>query len=361
VFDAADPLTVGVEEEVMLLDPETLDLAPCAPQILARLDGDPRFKPELPAAQLEIKTEPTDGVEAVIAALAAGRRDLSAAARGLARPAAAGLHPFAAPEGELSESARYDELRDRYGRVARWQLVAGLQVHIAIGDAERTLAVYNALRGHLPDIAALAANAAFYAGEDAGMASVRPLVAQLLPRQGMPPAIESWDHFAGELRWAATAGLVPEPRRWWWELRPHAGFGTLEVRVPDAQTTLADAGAIVAFVHALAAWLSALCDEGRRLEAHPSWRIEENRWSAARYGIEGEMADFESGAVEPTRRRLNRLLDALGPFGDRLGSSAQLEEARRLVEANGAIRQRRLVERVGLDGMVGWFAEHFLD
>src|SRR5213075_2861884 len=130
-----------------------------------------------------------------------------------------------------------------------------LQVHVAPGDAERTLAVYNALRGHLPELAALAANAPFHAGRDTGFASVRPLIGGLLPRQGVPPAIPSWEAFAETLRWGRVAGAVPEPRRWWWELRPHLAFGTLELRVPDAQTTVADAAAVAAFVHALVARL----------------------------------------------------------------------------------------------------------
>ncbi|HMC07125.1 MAG TPA: YbdK family carboxylate-amine ligase [Solirubrobacterales bacterium] len=361
IFDSPAPLTVGLEEEVMLLDPTSLDLAPRAEEVLARVAGDRRFKAELPASQVEILTDPTDSVEAAIRALAGGRRDLAEAALGLARPATVGVHPFAAAEGKLSSSERYGLVRAEYGRIARCQLVASLQVHVAVGAAEQTLPVYNALRSYLPEIAALAANAAFYRGGDTELASVRPKIAELLPRQGMPPAIENWERFAEELRWGAAAGVVIEPRHWWWELRPHPGFGTLEVRVPDAQTTLADAAGIVAVVQALVASLSERHRNGDRLDPAQTWRIDQNRWSAARSGVDGQMADLETGELEPTRDRLRRLLDELEPVGRRLGSSPFLARASRLASSNGAIRQREVARREGVKGLAAWLADHFLD
>ncbi len=155
------------------------------------------------------------------------------------------MHPFAAPLGELNGGERYDLTADEYGDIARSQLVCALQVHVAVGGADRTLAVYNGLRPWLPLVAALAANAPFHAGRDTGLASIRPKIGEQLPRQGIPPAIGSWEAFAAALAWGAASGAVPEPRRWWWELRPHPAYGTLEVRVPDAQSTVAEAGAVV--------------------------------------------------------------------------------------------------------------------
>src|SRR3954469_13200087 len=255
-FEAPPVLGVGVEEELFLLDADTLDLLPRAREVLERTGGDPRFKLELPAAQLEIVTPPCATVPEALAALAAGRRDLAAAAATLGgRLAAAGAHPFADPLGVVNAEERYERTLATYGDIARRQLVAGLHVHVSLGGAERSLAVYNALRGHLPELAALAANAPFHAGSDTGLASVRPTICTLLPRQGTPPALPSWEAYADALRWGAAAGTVPEPRNWWWEVRPHALYGTLELRVPDAQASLAEAGAIAAFVHALVAWL----------------------------------------------------------------------------------------------------------
>ena len=348
-FNAAGPLTVGLEEEVLLLDPETLDLAPRAAEVLDRLADPARFKPELPAAQLEIVTAPHERLDGALAELAAGRSALVEAAAGLARPAATGLHPFTNPEGELAPLPDYDHTRTEYGRVARLQLVSALQVHVAVGGAGRTLAVYNALRSYLPEILALSANAPYLAGDDTGMATARPKINELLPRQGVPPAIGSWEEFADALRWGAAAGNVHTPRTWWWELRPHPGWGTLEVRVPDAQTTLEDAAAVAGTVVALIAHLAERHDAGERLRAAPTWRIEENRWSAARHGIDGTLADLESGEPRPTRDRLFALLDEIGA-----------EDARPLVERGGAARQRSIAAERGLRGLAGWLADGFV-
>jgi carboxylate-amine ligase len=340
VFDEPAPLTVGIEEELMLLDPGTLDLVPRAREVLGLVEGDERYKLELPAAQLEIMSPPLQNAAIAQEFLLDARRDLAEATSGTVKLAAAGVHPFASTEGALNEGERYDGTAERYGRIARRQLVFGLQVHVAVRGAERALAVYNGLRNHLPEIMALAANAPFYGGEDTGLATVRPKLAELLPRQGVPPAIASWEEFAAELEWGERTGAVPEPRTWWWELRPHPAYGTLEMRVPDAQTTAADAGAIVAVAHALSAHLGEMHDAGETLEPAPSWRIEENRWSALSRGARGEFADLATGHLRPGADRLHTLLDELEPVARRLGAATQLAHARELVEASGADRQR---------------------
>lgn len=176
-FDSVESFTVGLEEEVMLLDPDTLDLAECAPTLLARLgDGPSPFKLELPASQLELVTPPRRSAADAIGDLGRARGELLVAAAGLVRPAAAGVHPFSAPEGALNRGPRYERAAAEYGWAARRQLVCALQVHVAVGGAKRTLAVYNALRAELPLLAALAANAPLHGGRDTGLASVRPAI-----------------------------------------------------------------------------------------------------------------------------------------------------------------------------------------
>jgi carboxylate-amine ligase len=357
-FDAPPPLTLGLEEELMVLDPASLDLLPRASDVLALLDGDERFKAELPAAHLEIVTPPLARVGEAVAALAAARRDLVEAAAGTARFAAAGVHPFAAGEGVLTPDPRYEPTATEYGRIARRQLVCGLQVHVAVGGADRSLAVYNALRSYLPELAALAANAPYHEGVDTGLASVRPKLSEQLPRQGVPPAIESWEWFARELAWGSAAGAVPGARRWWWEVRPHLTYGTLEVRVPDAQATLADAAAVAAVAHALVAWLAERYDAGALagVAPAPTWRIEENRWSACRDGVAGTLADLVTGERRPARERLLELLETLAETAGRLGCAAELASARELVERNGAIRQR---EAGDPRAATAWLADAF--
>jgi glutamate---cysteine ligase / carboxylate-amine ligase len=360
-FDAPAPLTIGLEEELMLLDCETLDLLPRAAEVVEPA-GDPRFKLEMPAAQLELSLPPARSVPEAIGALAAARRDLAAAAEPVGRVAAAGVHPFAAPIGVLNGGERYAATEEEYGDVARRQLVCALQVHVAVGGADRSLAVYNGLRAWLPLLAALAANAPFHEGRDTGMASIRPQIAGLLPRQGIPPALASWEMFAAALAWGAASGAVPDPRRWWWELRPHPAFGTLELRVPDAQTTVEDAAAVAALVHALVAWLAARHDAGEQLETAATWRLEENRWSAARSGMDAGLADLASGARRPAREVLGALLAELGPVAEQLGCAAELASVERLAARNGATRQREAAAAAGGDAraVTAWLADAYV-
>jgi carboxylate-amine ligase len=358
-FDAVEPMTIGLEEELMLLDPETLDLLPRAAELIDAA-GDARFKLEMPAAQLELSLPPERDVPDAIAALAAARRDLAAAAAPFGRLAAAGVHPFADPLGQLNEDPRYEFTEREYGEIARLQLVCALQVHVAVGGADRSLAVYNALRPWLPLVAALAANAPFHGGRDTGMASIRPKLAEQLPRQGIPPAIASWESFADALAWGAASGLVPDYRRWWWELRPHPAFGTLELRVPDAQATVADAAAIAALVHSLARWLAARHDAGEPLESSDVWRLEENRWSAARWGMGAELADLDTGERTPARELLASLLDELAPVAAELGCAAELATVAALGERNGAIRQREVAADGGLRAVAAWLADAYV-
>jgi glutamate---cysteine ligase / carboxylate-amine ligase len=360
-FDAAEPLTIGIEEELLLLDPESFDLVGRAPELIERAEGDPRFKLELPASQVEIVTSPARSVPEALGELAAGRADLAELAAGRSRPAAAAVHPFASAEGELNRHGGYVHTIERFGRVARRQLVCAFQVHVAVGGAESTLAVHNALRSYLPELAALAANGPFHDGEDTGLASVRPKIAEGLPRQGVPPPLPSWDAFAEDLRWGARSGGVLSPRVWWWELRAHPSFGTLEIRVPDAQTTLDEAAAIAAFAHSLVAWLAERLDAGEPLECDPTWRIEENRWAACSRGVEGSVADLASGEPRPTRERLTGLLGELEPVATRLGCAAELASCAALVQRNGAMRQREVAASEGLLGLARWLADRFLE
>ncbi len=229
--------------------------------------------------------------------LAQARADLAAAVAGRFRLAGAGAHPFAAGSGPLNPGPRYEAIGAEYAAVARRQLVFGLHVHVAVRGADRALAVYNALRSYLPELAALAANAPFYEGRDSGLASVRSRISGLLPRQGVPPALDSFEAYAEALRWCG----FDDPRQWWWELRLHPVFGTVEVRVPDTQRTVADSAAIATVVHALASDLAARHDAGEALPVAESWRIDQNRWSACRHGLEGEMTDLVSGDAPPAR------------------------------------------------------------
>jgi carboxylate-amine ligase len=359
-FDETGGFTVGLEEETMLLDPQTLDLAPVAVELLERTGRDARFKLELPASQLEIVTAPAATVPDAIGQLAAARRDLAAAADGLALPAVAPVHPLSAPRGVLNDGALFDSLRAAYGVVAERQLVSALQVHVAVGGARRTLAVYHAMRCHLPELTALAANGPFYAAEDTGLATVRPLICGLLPRQGVPPGLPSWEVFAQELRWAEVAQAAAGTGSWWWELRPHPSHATLELRVPDAQTCLAQTAGVATFVQALVATLAERFDLGEHPPDVRTWRIEENRFSAIRHGLDGEMADLHTGRRVGTRQRLTDLLTDIAPAAERLGAGQFISHIEALIAGNGASAQRHAVRRDGVRVLPRWLSDCYL-
>jgi carboxylate-amine ligase len=360
-FESDRPLTVGLEEELMLLDGDTLDLAPVAPAVLARLAGDVRFKQEMPAAQLEIAGPVADSVgEAAVELLAARKQLAAAAAAEGALVGGAGIHPFASGDGVLNRGVRSDAIAQEYGSIARRQLVFGLHVHVAVAGADRALAVYNAVREQLPALAALGAASPFYEGVDSGLASVRPKVCDLLPRQGVPPGVPTWEALAEALAWGRATGTVADPGQWWWEARLHHVHGTIEVRVPDAQATVGDTAALGAVVHALVATLAERHDAGEELGIAPTWKIGENRWSACRHGVGGRWVDVQSGASRPMRDHLHGLLDALDPAAQQLGCAAELDGARDLVERPRAAMVRAVAADGGPRAVASWLATRFL-
>jgi carboxylate-amine ligase len=293
----------------------------------------------LPADQIELKTPPLETAEEVAGYLARGRADLVASLGDLAIPAAAGVHPLARDRAVQNDEPRYAAMRREYGPVAERQVVSGLHVHVRLSGAERSLAVYNALRSYLPELAALAANAPFLGGEDTGFASIRPKISEGLPRQGIPPVFASFDEVAGAYRWGQRSGALASAAQWWWELRLHPVYGTIEVRVPDQQITPADSAAVAAVVLALVTELATRFDAGEPLPVHPAWRIAQNRWSAARHGLGASLADLDSGVPEPARARIKRLISGLARAA-RVGEGTALDRAAALCLAGGAERQR---------------------
>lgn len=312
VFAGTVAGTVGLEEELVLVDRGNW-LPVGAADLLADVD-DPRIKPELPACQVEIATAVHQDPSAAVDELRRCRSLLAKACDPDRAVIAAPVHPLIDGPVELSATARAGGLDRRYREVIRRQLVSSLQIHLAFGDAGCTLAVYHALRDLLPELAALAAGAPFAGGRDTGLCSVRPVIAGQLPRQGVPPIIASWAQHADDLEWAARGGAVTDPSEWWWELRPHVRFGTLELRVLDVPATTGRTGAIVRFVYALAAGLTERHHLGELPAPAPTWRIAENRWAALRDGVHGELLDLHTGVARSTRRRLHDLVDAAEPY-----------------------------------------------
>jgi carboxylate-amine ligase len=356
-FDHAPALTVGIEEEVILLDPETFLPTDAVEDVLAWLNGDPRFKPELRCAQLELVTPPASTVADVARELAAARRILAERLRGRIRFAALGTHPSSTTMSAVTPTRRFREIGEELRWLARAALPSGLHVHVAVDGAERALAVYNAFRSYLPEIAALAANSPFYEGRDTGMASTRLKLREDHPRSGIPPAFDSWKAYADFVAWGARGAVIRDPSYHWWDLRLNASYGTVEIRVADSQTRVDDAAAIAALCHALAASLADRYDARDRLRIHDTHRIAENRWRAVRDGLGGELADLDTGSPYPTRDRLRDLVAELEPYAVSLGCERELGHALGLVTANGAVRQRAIVAAVGVDRLAGWLSD----
>ncbi|GAB2614690.1 carboxylate-amine ligase [Kribbella endophytica] len=348
LFSSTVAGTVGLEEELLLVHRGSWLPVDAAP-VVART-ADPRVKPELAACQVEIATSVHEDVAGAIEELRACRALLSAACDPHQAMIAAPVHPLLDGPAQLSPTERVAELGVRYREVLGRQLVSSLQVHLAFGDADSTLGVYNAMRDVLPELAALAGASPFIAGRDTGLCSVRPVIASELPRQGVPPIVASWEHFAEDLAWLACSGTGPDASQWWWELRPHVRYGTLELRVLDVQATVDSTSAITRFVHPLGAGLAELHRLGKLPPPAPSWRIAENRWAALRDGVRGELLDLRTGESRPTRRVLHDLIDFAEPFA--LGN---LDEVRAMVEDPPVDHLRAL----GPAGVVPWLAEVF--
>jgi carboxylate-amine ligase len=350
-------LTIGVEEELMLLDPDTLELSPSVDLALELLGDDERFGHELREGQIEIKTPVCGNAVAAGICLAEARLRLSERLGGRLLVASSGTHPFSSSWGSVTPGERYRELAEEYAHATEGNLPSGLHVHVAVPGADRALAVYNAARSFLPELTALAANSPFVDGEDSRLASSRGKFTLAVHRAGVPPEFETWERFVQFVEWGRRGGLLPDASHLWWDLRPHPRFGTLELRSADAQTRLEDAVAIAAVYQALLVWLSERVDAGERLPVHETCRIAENVWRATRYGTRGWMVDHESGEPEETRARITRLLEALEPTAGRLGTTWALLTAQTLVADNGADRQRYVAGRDGLTGLVRWLAD----
>lgn len=362
MFDAGQDFTLGLEEELILLHPDTLAPLPGGPRAIELIGGrGGRFRTELPAAQIEQVTDVCGSVPEGVAGLLAGRREMAAALHGFARIAGAAVHPCCGPDGPLVETERYRPIIAEYGPIVRYEQVYGFHVHIGIRGAHRALAIFNALRSFLPEIAALAGNGPFIGGEDSGLASVRPKLAELLPRQSVPPAIESFEYIEALTRWGAVSGAVPDATHLWWEVRLHPRHPTLEVRCADQQTTVRESGAVAAFVLSLVAWLAGRLDAGGTLPVHDTVRIAENRWRALRHGFDGTLLDLESGEAVPTRERILARIDEVSEAAERLGAAEQLGWARELAAFNGTERQRALAAEHGVPAVVRFLADAFLD
>ena len=234
------------------------------------------------------------------------RRHAAAAARGLgARLGSAGTHPFALFEREpITQRDRYRALIEQLQYAGRRELIYGLHVHVAVADPDRAIRIVNALRAHLCELVALSANSPFWRGEPTGFASCRHLIFSAFPRSGLPPHFRDYAEYADVIRELVEGGCIEDYTRTWWDVRPHPKFGTVEVRVMDAVTRVEDAVALAAYVQSL---VRRYDDDADRAVCHPVL-ANENKWRAARYGLDGTVIDVVHGGPAPIRAVIARTL-----------------------------------------------------
>jgi glutamate---cysteine ligase / carboxylate-amine ligase len=356
-FDRIAPFTIGAEEEFLLVDALGHAPLPAAERLLAASEGDRRICPELRASQIESVSPICVSVADVQRELASVRRLLAERLGSSGHLVGAGTHPLSLCPGPVSDMPRYRDIARDHPWAAAHTMTCGLHVHVAVGGADRTLAVYNAMRGYLPELIALAANAPIYRGEESGLATVRPKLNQFLPRAGVPPAFGSWRELAEFVVWSRDGEAFPDSSYHWWDMRLNLRHWTIEVRAADTQTSVEDAGSIIALVQSLVYDLATRFDEGEALASPRDERIAENAWLAARDGLSGHLIDFESGRRMRTADRLGGLVDRLLPTASVLGCERELLRVDgMLARGGGAARQLEVFNADGPDGLIDYLA-----
>jgi carboxylate-amine ligase len=349
-FGAGDPYTLGVEEEYMLLDPETWDLVQHIDSVLAAVkEGhfEARINPELMQSVVEITTPVCHTAAEVHGHLRALRSYIAEVARSEGcRFASAGTHPFSLFERQrITAKDRYRQLVDQLQYIARRELIFGMHVHAAVDDPDKAIAVLNGLLVHLPHLLALSANSPFWRGAPTGLKSSRQMVFAAFPRSGPPPRLANYEEYAELVGQLERTGCIADYTHIWWDLRPHPRLGTIELRVCDAVTRVEDVVAIAAYFQALVKLYSERHDSGQGIPSYHRILTTENKWLAARYGLEAPVMDLATGARNrvPIAQLVRRTLRELEPHARELGSERELEGIEEIIASgNGADGQLRV-------------------
>jgi carboxylate-amine ligase len=357
------PYTLGVEEEVMLLEPGTWRLAPAIEAVLANLGPDlaDHVTAETHNSAIELATGVHGDVASAIAELHGLRRALvrDLAPMGL-QAASAGTHPSAVwTDTHISRGERYEMVYGSVRELARREPTFAMHVHVGVSDPDDAIRLHDRMRAHLPLLLALSANSPFWQGRDTGLASARTPLFQAFPRVGIPRAFGTYAEYAATVDLLIRCEAFPESTFLWWDVRPQPRFGTVEVRICDAQTSVSQTAALVALIQCIA-----------RLEIEEGWIDEslvgapevlgENRFIATRDGMDAQLIVPSRGRRVAAMVLVDRLLEACAPHAEALGCRDELAAVRTLAEAPGARRQLALARGTGrLPGLVGALAQEF--
>jgi glutamate---cysteine ligase / carboxylate-amine ligase len=345
-FESATDFTVAVEEEFALVDPATLDLTNRFEDVHAAAQGtvlEEHLVGELIASEVEVRTGRQSTFADVPGALAERRAQLQS----LVEPmglllGATGTHPWADWKKQRIIDTPHYRRNDELLRYVVWRNnTFGLHVHVAVNGLDRVIAVVGGMRNFLPELLALSASSPFVERVNTGLHSARTQIfTRFFPRCGVPDAFSSWAEYEGFVRFLYETGSITEHTQIWWSVRPHLAFPTVEIRICDGQPELAEAQSLAAFAASLVARVARAYDDGRPVEPLPHRLIEENFWRAIRWGLPGELIDFERGEAIPARQRIEELIEWVQPAAEEIGAAPYLA----VPELNAAERQLERLE-----------------
>ena len=348
----APSLSIGIEEEYMLVDPVTRELISSPdPAFLAACKEalGSNASRELLQAQVEVGTNVCPDIAAARAELVRLRGTVGDIAHrhGMAIIAAS-THPTARwTAQQSSEEERYQSLTDDFQLLARRQVISGMHVHAAIEDEDLRIDLMNQVGYFLPHLLALSTSSPFWHGQDTGLKAIRPTIANDLPRSGTPERFSSWRDWQLLVEELATTGLCDDATQIWWDIRPSVRYATLELRITDICTDLEDALAIAALYQSLLRHLWRLRRRNLSWRCYRKVLIEENKWRAQRWGVAAELADLAAGRLAPMATLIDELVDLLGEDAGELGCRAELERTREIV-AGGTSADRQLTIHRGV-------------
>lgn len=358
--------SVGIEWELMLADGETGDLAPRAPEVLADLEERTALERYTVTGELLTNTvEVTSGVGDTVAAAVDDIADAIAAVRAETNPLGvellcAGSHPFAQwYDQQVTDKTRYHKLIERTQWWGRNMMIWGIHVHVGVDDVNKVFPIINALAVYLPHLQALSASSPFWAGERTGYASNRSLVFQQLPTAGLPWPLENWAQFESYLDDLVSTGVMEDATEVRWDIRPAPRWGTIEVRACDGMSTLPELAAVAALVQTLVERFSRQLDEGRELPTLQPWFVRENKWRAARYGLDARIIVDRDGTQMPVVDHLRGALEDVADIAVELKCARELAGIETIV-TQGASYARQVRVAEAADGDLREVVQHLI-